>query len=59
MKYYVIEEIVPYGTKVSRPLCVVEKEEIAKDVVKRYHGLTYLAYDTKENKDEWRIKSIK
>lgn len=52
MKYYVIEEIVPYGVQCSRPLFVVEKEEIAKDVVKRYTGLTYFTYDTKENKDE-------
>ena len=31
---------------------VVEKEEIAKDIVKKCTGLTYFVYDTKENKDE-------
>lgn len=52
MKYYVIEEIVPYGSKISKPLCAVEKEDIAKDMIKRYIGLTYFTYDTEENKDE-------
>ena len=52
MKYYVIEEIVEYGSKVSRPLYVVEKEEIAKAIVKTCTGLVYYAYDTGENKDE-------
>ena len=52
MKYYVIEEIVEYGSQVSKPLCITEKEEIAKDIVKRYTGLTYIVYDTKENNDE-------
>ena len=52
MKYYVIEEIVAYGTRVSKPLCVVEKEEIAKDIIKRYNGLPYIECETKENKDE-------
>ncbi len=52
MKYYVVEKIVDYGRHICQPLFVVEKEEIAKDVVKRYSGLTYFAYDTKENKDE-------
>ena len=51
MKYYVIEEIVEYGSQISKPLCVVEKEEIAKDVVKRYIGLTYFACDTKKKQD--------
>lgn len=50
MKYYVIEQIVAYGSQVNKPLFVVEKEEIAKDVVKRYTGLTYFEYDTEENK---------
>ena len=49
MKYYVIEEIVDYGSRVSKPLCVIEKEEIAKDIVKRYTGLAYFEYDTEEN----------
>lgn len=48
MKYYIIEKIVPYGSKISEPLCVVEKEEIAKDIVKRYTGLTYFESDTEE-----------
>lgn len=52
MKYYVIEEIVEYGSQVSKPLCITEKEEIAKDLVKRYSGLTYFVYDTEDNKDE-------
>ena len=53
MKYYVIEEIVAYGNQVSKPLFVVEKEEIAKDVTKRYSGLIYSEYDTKEKK-QWK-----
>ena len=52
MKYYVIEQIVDYGRRLAQLLCVVEKEEIAKDVVKRYSGLKYYEYDTKENEDE-------
>ena len=52
MKYYVIEQIIEYGSRVSKPLFIVEHEEIAKDVVKRYYGLTYSIYVTKENKDE-------
>ena len=51
MKYYVIEKIVNYGSQGAEPLCVVEKEEIAKDMVKRYYGLTYYEYDTKENQN--------
>ena len=51
MKYYVIEEIVDYGSRVAKPLCVVEKEEIVKDFVKRYNGLRYFECDTEENKD--------
>jgi len=50
MKYYIIEEIVNYGSQVSKPLCVVEKEEIAKDVIKRYNGLTYFEYETEKTK---------
>ena len=50
MKYYVIEEIVEYGRQITKPLCAVEKEEIAKDFVKRYTGLTYSEHETKENK---------
>ena len=52
MKYYVIEEIVDYGSQIAKPLCAVEKEEIAKDMIKRYIGLRYSEFDTKENKDE-------
>ena len=52
MKYYVIEEIVDCEKKLSKPLFIVEHEEIAKDIIKRYYGLTYLEYDTKENEDE-------
>lgn len=51
MKYYVIEEIVDYGRQLSKPLCVTEKEEMAKDVIKRYCGLTYFVYYTKEKKE--------
>lgn len=32
MKYYAIEEVVVYGSQVSRPLFVVEKEETTKDI---------------------------
>lgn len=46
MKYYVIEEIVEYGNLIVKPLCVVEKEEIAKDMIKRYNGLTYIECET-------------
>ena len=52
MKYYVIEEVVDYGRQISKPLCIVEHEEVAKDFVKRHYGLTYFAYDTEEDKDE-------
>lgn len=52
MKYYIIEQIVDYGSRVSKPLFVVEKEEIAKDIVKRYNGLTYIECETEESKDE-------
>ena len=52
MKYYVIEKIVEYGSRLSEPLFIVEHEEIAKDVVKRYYGLTYFSYDTEDDKDE-------
>lgn len=52
MKYYIIEEIVEYGTQVSKPLFVVEKEEIAKDIIKQYSGLTYIECETEESKDE-------
>lgn len=52
MKYYVIEEIVEYDSQIVKPLCVVEKEEIAKDMIKRYNGLTYIECETKESKDE-------
>ena len=52
MKYYVIEEIVVYGSQTAKPLCVVEKEEIAKDLVKRYDCLRYFECDTEENKDK-------
>lgn len=52
MKYYVIEEIVAYGSQISKPLCVVENEEIAKDIVKRYSGLVYFECETGECIDE-------
>lgn len=52
MKYYVIEEIVDYRSQIVKPLCVTEKEEIAKDMIKRYNGLTYIEYDTEENKND-------
>ena len=52
MKYYIIEEIVDYGSQAAKPLCVVEKEEIAKDLVKRYNDLRYFECDTEENKDK-------
>ena len=51
MKYYVIEEVVDYGSQVNKPLFVVEKEEIAKDIVKRYSFLTYFVCDTEENQN--------
>lgn len=56
MKYYIIEEIVEYGLQVSRPLCAVEKEEIAKDIINRYSGLTYIECETKETNDESKIE---
>lgn len=59
MKYYVIEQIVECGNQASKPLFVVEKEEIAKDVVKRYTGLTYFVYSTNENKDEKELEALK
>jgi multidrug efflux pump subunit AcrB len=40
------------GAEIVKPLFVVEHEEIAKDLVKRYYGLTYLECDTEENKYE-------
>ena len=52
MKYYIIEEIIDYKSPFAKPLCVVEKEEIAKDLVKRYNNLRYFECDTEENKDE-------
>lgn len=52
MKYYVIEEIVYYGSQIAKPVCAVEKEEIAKDMIKRYNGLIYIECETEENKDE-------
>ena len=52
MKYYLIEEIVEYGSRISKPLYVVEKEEIAKDLVKRFDYLTYTEYDTEEDDEE-------
>lgn len=52
MKYYIIEEIVEYGLQVSKPLFVTEKEEIAKDIINRYYGLTYFECETEDNKDE-------
>ena len=55
MKYYIIEEIVDYyGSTISKPLFIAEHEEIAKDIIKRYDGLTYVECDTEESKDEQR-----
>ena len=48
MKYYVIEERVDYGSNLVKPLCAVEKEEIAKDMCKRYGGLTYSVFETEK-----------
>lgn len=52
MKYYVVEKIVDYESKVLQLLFIVEHEEIAIDVVKRYPGMTYTECDTEENKDD-------
>ena len=51
MKYYIIQEVVLFGTTVSKPLFATENEEIAKDICKRYSCLTYTEVDTKENKE--------
>lgn len=48
MRYYIIEEFVDPRFQVARPLFITEKEEIAKDIIKRYRGLTYSIADTKE-----------
>ena len=48
MKYYVIKQRVDYGTNLVKPLCAVENEEIAKDMCKRYNGLTYSVFETEE-----------
>lgn len=63
MKYYVIEKFVDYGRQIAQPLCVVEKEEIAKDLVKRYNGLAYFEYETEENNipggyEHWDLEQI-
>ena len=52
MKYYVIEEFINGKGLITKPLFVVEKEEIAKDLVKRYNLFAYVEFDTEENKDE-------